>query len=296
MTDYSSLDYVPSKHFKKSIYIIGIFLLITSQNEAALNPNEINKILTTHNLYRRLFANGAYNVFVADMKKLEWSFELQERSNRMLQCDRLNALSRSPDISINIGSSLRRNYSHIIRSWFFEIRTFLPKFKTCLILNDCKRFLTLMNSKQRKVGCSAITCPINNTKTFVFMCQYEGGQDIMRPYKLGQPCSKCRGEETFCERGLCVSCSSQNQNCDCRKSCVKPGLGFGNLNSTTCTCNCEYGMGPNCDEPCQNPEQYLDYDICGSVTPENCLSDDQDERDMLAEFCPEQCVCNKAPE
>ncbi|CAC5388952.1 unnamed protein product [Mytilus coruscus] len=199
------------KQSKVSFYVIGIILLITSQNEAALHPNEINHILRTHNLYRRLFANGAYNVFVADMKKM------------------------------------------------------------------------LINSKQRKVGCSAITCPINNTESFVFMCQYEGGQDILSPYKSGQPCSKCTEEETFCDRGLC----------DCRKSCVKPGLGYGHLNSTTCTCNCEYGMGPNCDEPCQNPEQYLDYDICGAVTPENCLTDDQDERDMLAEFCPEQCVCSK---
>lgn len=88
----------------------------------------------------------------------EWSFDLQERSNRMLQCDRLNALSRSPDISINIGSSLRRNYSHIIRSWFIEIRTFLPKFKTCLNLNDCKRFLTVGNLFYYIVSSLCNTC------------------------------------------------------------------------------------------------------------------------------------------
>lgn len=45
-------------------------------------------------------------------------------------------------------------------------------------------------------------------------------------------------------------------------------------------------------EPCHNPEQYIDYDICETVTPENCLTEDVDERKMLEEFCPEQCVCS----
>ena len=44
--------------------------MITSQNEATLQARHIHRILKLHNMYRRMFANGAYNVNVADMKKL----------------------------------------------------------------------------------------------------------------------------------------------------------------------------------------------------------------------------------
>ena len=44
-------------------------------------------------------------------------------------------------------------------------------------------------------------------------------------------------------------------------------------------------------EPCENPEQFEDYDICGEVSPDMC--DDPDYVDMLAEFCPKLCSCSK---
>ncbi|KAK2155174.1 hypothetical protein NP493_2100g00002 [Ridgeia piscesae] len=66
---------------------------------------------------------------------------------------------------------------------------------------------------------------------------------------------------------------------------------LGVLHPETCSCSCTYGAGPNCDRECKNPHQYLDYDICAGVTPDECEHDDPNIRSMLAEFCPEQCVC-----
>jgi hypothetical protein len=51
-------------------FVLGILLVISSQNEATLQTRHIHRIVKLHNMYRRMFANGAYNVFVADMKKL----------------------------------------------------------------------------------------------------------------------------------------------------------------------------------------------------------------------------------
>lgn len=45
-------------------------MLATSQNQASLQSREIVDILRIHNMYRRMFANGAYSVDVGDMKKL----------------------------------------------------------------------------------------------------------------------------------------------------------------------------------------------------------------------------------
>ncbi|CAC5423338.1 unnamed protein product [Mytilus coruscus] len=37
-------------------------------------------------------------------------------------------------------------------------------------------------------------------------------------------------------------------------------------------------------EPCQNPEQYYDYDICGPVIESECISADEEERALLREM------------
>ena len=46
-------------------------------------------------------------------------------------------------------------------------------------------------------------------------------------------------------------------------------------------------------EPCKNPEQYLDYDICSDITPEDCNDPEPEMKEMLEEFCQEQCSCSK---
>lgn len=221
-----------------------------------------------------------------------WNNELYQKSRRNLRCDMLNALISSQDMNMNIGISFEGNVSSIIRSWFHEILHFLPEVKTCMNRNKCRRFLTMINSKHREVGCDTTTCGHRN----VLLCYYSGGKDDWNIYQTGLPCTKCESDISFCSSGLCESCDSEVETCDCRKNCSRPGVGHGKLNISSCTCECSYGMGPNCDEPCKNPEQYLDYDICEHVPDTDCFSENQEVRNMLTEFCPEKCLCNKLPE
>ena len=60
----------------------GILLFATSQNQASLQSREIVDILRIHNMYRRMFANGAYSVDVGDMKKLVSMACLLEKKSR----------------------------------------------------------------------------------------------------------------------------------------------------------------------------------------------------------------------
>lgn len=51
-------------------------------------------------------------------------------------------------------------------------------------------------------------------------------------------------------------------------------------------------------EECSNKEQYVDYDVCGTITKEDCAVTGSEEYDydvgIFKEFCPETCgVCSK---
>ncbi|CAC5413478.1 CLEC18 [Mytilus coruscus] len=238
-----------------------------------------------HNRYRRILANGAYNFYVANMNKLHLNESLQHKAEEMLNCELLNTEKDLVPEKMNIGFSKDGSIASIIHKWFLEIQHFIPNFMTCLDFDSCRRFMTMTNSQYTQIGCAFTQqCMVNNEKASVLVCFYDGGQSLVPPnLKRGSPCTKCSGREGFCDNGLC----------DCRKTCNKSGVGSGILNISTCTCSCQFGMGPNCDEPCKNPEQYYDYDICGPVTESECLSDDEEERALLQEFCPEQCTCKK---
>ncbi|CAG2245538.1 unnamed protein product [Mytilus edulis] len=162
---------------------------------------------------------------------------------------------------MNIGFSKDGSIDSIILEWFREIRHFIPNFMTCLDVDSCRRFMTMINSQYTQIGCAYThQCMINNKKASVLICLYDGGEILIQPnLKRGSPCTKCSDAEGFCDNGLCVPCDTSSELC----------------------------------EPCKNPEQYYDYDICGPVTESECLSDDEEERTLLREFCPEQCTCKK---
>ncbi|XP_063417848.1 scoloptoxin SSD976-like [Mytilus trossulus] len=249
-----------------------------------------------HNKYRRILANGAYNFYVGNMNKLHLNESLQRKAEAMLNCELFKSTEKDlvPE-KMNIGFSKDGSIDSIILEWFREIRHFIPNFMTCLDIDSCRRFMTMINSQYTQIGCAFTNqCTINNKKASVLVCLYDGGQSLVPPnLKRGSPCTKCSGTESFCDNGLCVPCDASSEHCDCRKTCNKSGVGSGILNISTCSCSCQFGMGPNCDEPCKNPEQYYDYDICGPITESQCLSDDEEERSLLKEFCPEQCLCKK---
>lgn len=272
-----------------------IFYILTSLAYAyGLDAMDIDRILQTHNDFRRNFANGFYGSFAANMKKMEWSSDLQLQALISLDC----ALAVTPpsdsfNTHTNIGISSNGNITDIIRSWISESRYFIPQIESCINIQHCKKFLTMLHARHRTVGCAFTDrCRFRNTHINLLVCKYGGSADAIVPfYKSGPPCTKCDGDASFCDRGLCVPCTLSDSQCDCRKTCNKHNIGVGTLNNRTCSCSCSYGLGPNCDEDCVNPEMYVDWDICFEITEEDC----QFDREILSEMCPVQCACRRHP-
>ncbi|XP_060069551.1 GLIPR1-like protein 1 [Ylistrum balloti] len=259
-----------------------------------LDSTAIDIILHTHNDFRRNFANGLYGSFAANMKKLDWSTDLQLEALLSLDC----ALAIAQPVGTfnthtNIGMSADGNITNIIRPWMLESQHFVPQFQTCINIQQCKRFLTMVHARHRTIGCAFTDrCQIRNIHVNLLVCKYSGSEDAIVPFfKPGLPCTKCDEDNAFCEEGLCVPCTGTPSECDCRKTCRKHNIGYGILNSTTCTCACSYGLGPNCDEDCVNPEMYEDWDVCSEITEQDCQTD----RAILEEMCPAQCACRRHP-
>ncbi|OWF56235.1 C-type lectin domain family 18 member A-like [Mizuhopecten yessoensis] len=274
--------------FKAVCFLTGLTYVYS------LDAMEIDIIMQTHNEFRRNFANGLYGSFAANMNKLDWSTDLQLQALLSLDCAlAFTQPAGAFNTHTNVGVSADGNITNLIRSWMLERQHFIPQFKTCINIQHCKRFLTMVHARQRTIGCAFTDrCRVKNSRVNVLVCKYAGSEDAIVPfYKPGLPCTKCDGETPFCERGLCVPCTGTSAECDCRKTCNKHNIGAGSLNSTSCSCTCSYGMGPNCDEDCVNPEMYEDWDPCSEITQQDCLFD----RAILEEMCPVQCACRRHP-
>ncbi|XP_060069550.1 GLIPR1-like protein 1 [Ylistrum balloti] len=264
-----------------------------------LDARAIETVLVTHNTFRRNFANGVYGTNAANMKEMVWSRTLQLQAEQALDCSLAGSLHTDPyDIYTNVGVSERGYISNILDSWMSEKQHFIPQLQTCIRLHKCKRFLTMIHAGHHEVGCAHTRqCRVRNVRVNLLVCKYGISEDPIVPaFKTGAPCTKCDGTMSFCENGLCVPCLQTDRNCDCRKTCYRESIGDGSLDNNTCTCTCAYGLGPNCDEDCVNPEMYVDWDICSEVREQDCQSDSLEEREILRKMCPAQCACRRHPE
>ncbi|KAK3605719.1 hypothetical protein CHS0354_013517 [Potamilus streckersoni] len=153
----------------------------------------------------------------------------------------------------------------------------------------------MLNAGHTQIGC-AYRSPCSHQDDDAFVCLYTGGVMEIPFFKAGLPCTRCDGLSSFCDDGLCAPCVGEAEYCDCRKTCHKENVGEGILDNSTCTCQCQYGLGPNCDEECKNPEMYENWDICADIAADLCISPDLETRDMFRHFCPEQCTCRKYPQ
>ncbi|XP_041377128.1 C-type lectin domain family 18 member A-like [Gigantopelta aegis] len=256
---------------------------------SGLSSRKIEEIVSEHNAYRRLVAQR-YNI--SNMNKLNWSDSLRQRADQILTCSRRSRRTRASHESLGRSSSGVRS---VLTTWFEESRHFLSEHQACLPWNSCDRFRRMVNAEQTLVGCSLKTCGRLAHRHQVMVCLYEGGSEDSFSFKTGDSCTHCGDAAPFCEGRLCVPCNKEERSCDCRKSCHGDGVGNGTLNSTTCVCTCQYGLGPNCDLECKNPELYEDYDYCSTLTNDDCNDPDVDLRATLREYCPEQCVCRPYP-
>ncbi|XP_033744396.1 venom allergen 5-like isoform X2 [Pecten maximus] len=262
----------------------SVYILTSLTYAYGLDAMDIDIILQTHNDFRRNFANGLYGSFAANMKKLDWSTDLQLQALLSLECALAITQPSGPfNTHTNIGVSSKGNITNMMRSWMLESRYFNPQINSCNNIQHCKNFLTMVHGQHRTVGCAFTDrCRFSNARVNLLVCKYGGSEDAMVPFfKPGLPCTKCNGDTSFCDHGLC----------DCRKTCNKPNIGVGSLDNITCSCSCSYGLGPNCDEDCVNPEMYEDWDICSEITEQDCRID----RAMLEEMCPVQCACRRHP-
>nr|XP_011450834.2 ancylostoma secreted protein-like [Crassostrea gigas] len=266
------------------------FLAVTRLGASRLRIRQIEEILREHNRHRRDLALGVYGTTVSNMKKLTWSNALQRHASEILQCGTENSELSQNSLTVNFGQGV--SIHEIINKWFREIQHLYPYEASCLDFSQCSNILTMINAEHQALGCSYKSCNGKNK----LLCIYEGGAEYPPVYKPGVPCTKCSDEAAFCDNGLCVACDPSTEKCDCRKTCLRPLIGRGTLNNNTCTCSCSFGMGPNCDEECENKNMYEDWDICQELTDEECNSPFPEERDMFREFCPKKCgVCNSFP-
>nr|XP_022302442.1 uncharacterized protein LOC111110299 isoform X1 [Crassostrea virginica] len=278
----------------KQLIVLSAVLL---QNVICIHQDEIRKILRVHNTFRRNYAKRGLPSEIANMNLLVWDSLLSEEAKERVSCrqdhfdENLNYLSEK---QINVGITRNGNLTKVIGQWLREGQHFLPEFEACLDIASCKNFLTIINAHLRRMGCAIQrNCGQNHLTYDVFMCIYEGSHERQNLFSKGPTCTKCEGQTSFCNEGLCDTCTGENAaNCDCRKTCERPGIGTGALDNTTCTCQCLYGKGPNCDEDCVNPQMYENWDICELITKEDCVSDDQM---ILKEYCPATCDCTRHP-
>ncbi|ELU18328.1 hypothetical protein CAPTEDRAFT_198279 [Capitella teleta] len=273
---------------------------------AAINAFD-RRILELHNNFRSFYSR---KLNVADMKMMVWDPKLVRIATKLTSsCNVEASMSQlGLDGSANgFGNGFDNGLGGygvntkaaptgsmvlgMISEWIMQYSYYSTDFHMCLPGHKCDAFMQMAASKNDRLGCSLITNCGNNQ---ILTCVYSPGVSIGDVlYKSGSICTKCDASSPFCKNGLCATCNPSTQTCDCKKTCAIGARMLGVLDRGACACFCTSGFGPNCDEECKNPEQYLDYDICAFVTDEECSTQDQEMAQMLREFCPEQCVCNR---
>ncbi|ELU10213.1 hypothetical protein CAPTEDRAFT_215312 [Capitella teleta] len=286
---------------------------------AAINAFD-RRILELHNNFRSFYSR---KLNVADMKMMVWDPKLARIATKLTSsCNVEASMSQlGLDGSANgFGNGFDNGLGGygvntkaaptgsmvlgMISEWIMQYSYYSTDFHMCLPGHKCDAFMQMAASKNDRLGCSLITNCGNNQ---ILTCVYSPGVSIGDVlYQIGQHMHKYL--TMFCRLALVylldhsasllifhvsATCNPSTQTCDCKKTCAIGTRMLGVLDRGACACFCTSGFGPNCDEECKNPEQYLDYDICAFVTDEECSTQDQEMAQMLREFCPEQCVCNR---
>ncbi|XP_062621914.1 venom allergen 5-like isoform X1 [Saccostrea cucullata] len=275
---------------------IIVLSAVLIQNIVCIHQDEIQKILRIHNSFRRNFAKQGLSSQISNMNSLVWNNLLAVEAEQRVSC-----MPHSEENSnhyfgrqINAGITRNGNLTKVIGDWLREGQYFIPEIETCLDIEECQNFMTIIRAQLRFLGCAfRRNCSSHKIPYDVLLCIYEGNQESHKLFKKGHVCTHCEHQTSFCNDGLCDTCKTENSaSCDCRKTCNKPGIGVGALVNSTCTCECLYGKGPNCDEDCVNPQMYENWDICELVTTEDCMSEDAQ---ILKEYCPAKCDCTRHP-
>ncbi|XP_072013356.1 cysteine-rich venom protein-like [Amphiura filiformis] len=279
-------------------------------------------IVDTHNALRRKMAlRWPSRAMASNMKKMKWDLSLAIQATIEATCDKLDQYLAStsdsdytmtsptdsssfsspvsynndyvldqPTIGKTIAYTHNRNIKHMIQSWFIQKKNYKFHERICKDGKSCDNFLQLAWAEADRVGCSYnAACTHQGKRVKFLVCLYNvpiiEGED---PYKVGRACTKCPSSTGFCEDGLCVpTCrGSTGKFCACKKRCHHHGIGKGKLNKDQCSCTCLTGMGPDCEEECQNPMYYEDWDICADDNTEESCKENQEWQKT---WCPANC-------
>ncbi|XP_074645349.1 GLIPR1-like protein 1 isoform X2 [Tubulanus polymorphus] len=280
----------------RNLFIVSVIIastnVISSLGQREMRASQKRNIVDLHNFYRRLTANTAQ---AADMKKIFWDESLAESAQKVVQCR--NLWKSHQQLSDEFGEMDEFTYflkygvntakvprkttmSSIIRKWFNEGVNYDEMINQCTTDSPCWNYSQLITAETDRVGCAVNKCTLYGRATIKFVaCMYYPAVSVgEKPFKSGEPCSKCASPAAFCHKQLCVPClESDSGLCECRKTCKLNEFGRGILDRSTCTCKCEYGSGNNCDEPCF---QEYDDELCEG---QDCTND------MIQEMCPMKC-------
>ncbi|XP_022100906.1 cysteine-rich secretory protein 1-like [Acanthaster planci] len=301
-------------------FIICIAYAVSDVSSALYVPDaQIRQmIVNAHNALRRKVATRWTDKGLAasNMRKMSWDAELADEAVTQATCDRVEdisgmswAVGGHPSVAFfddledrahgkNVAVSQHRNILQMIEEWSAGEGHFDYEYHTCEPDYACTAFKQMILANASRVGCSLNPyCELDGESVKLLVCMYDEKFSIFFDlYIVGPPCSKCQSPTGFCEDALCVSSchGSSSGECSCQKTCHHPGVGEGVLDAHTCMCDCTYGLGIDCQDLCENPQYYVNYDYCADINnPESCETD----QTFQLEFCPANCDygCRPAP-
>ncbi|XP_078607540.1 GLIPR1-like protein 1 [Branchiostoma floridae x Branchiostoma japonicum] len=252
-----------------------------------LNPLEKMIVLTAHDEVRR-------EAQASDMEKMDWDMELEKMAKEWATCSRLGTRETNLVGELfgqNIALSPEGDVVGLLQQWMAQQEHYNYHNNTCAENNTCRDYLQMVWAATNRVGCAiAANCETKERKINMLVCYYSPPMERWtKPYRLGESCTKCPTEASFCDKGLCVPCNEIDPEiCECKLTCGKPGVGSGTLDRKTCSCMCELGTGPNCDEECANPIWHEDgFDECAYW--EGVPGDCDIHREWHVRYCPANC-------
>ncbi|XP_070575640.1 cysteine-rich venom protein VAR8-like [Ptychodera flava] len=302
------------RHLMVLLTVFNTQLCIASSRQVRRSLDEESQhILNIHNSLRRKvgiqWENGDF--YVSNMKKLKWDYDLAKQARDYAVCENIGR-EVSTDLSEfdhfygdevvqepgrNTAFDSKTTIRELIETWFNQREYYSYEWQSCRPEKNCDGFLQLAWADADKIGCAVNRGCIHGGVMVTFLvCLYNvPATPFEPPFLLGEECSRCDSSAGFCESGLCVpNCvDTKGLPCGCKKSCRHPGIGEGILDKATCSCKCAYGRGDDCEEACENPAHYDDWDICAAMnTMEGCA-----DTEWQREWCPANCDygCRKAP-
>ncbi|XP_035679866.1 peptidase inhibitor 16-like [Branchiostoma floridae] len=107
----------------------------------------------------------------------------------------------------NIALSPEGDVVGLLQQWMAQQEHYNYHNNTCAGNNTCRDYLQMVWAATNRVGCAiAANCETKERKISMLVCYYSPPMERWtKPYRLGESCTKCPTEASFCDKGLCGS-------------------------------------------------------------------------------------------